>query len=70
MSTPILISERRFFIPAEVAKEFSVSVDTVRRMLRRGQIGYDEVSSRTRRIPREALDMLIRKELQRGEATW
>jgi excisionase family DNA binding protein len=70
MSAPIPIRERRFFTPAEVAKELSVSVDTIRRMIRRGEIGFVEVSPRKRRIPREALDILARKGLRRGEAAW
>jgi excisionase family DNA binding protein len=67
---PLPIRERRFYTPKEVAQELSTSVDTVWRMMRRGTLGYVEISSKTRRIPREALDSLVRKGLQRGKTPW
>jgi len=61
---------RRFFTIEEVARELRVSVDTVRRLIRRGKLGCVQVTARIRRIPREALDLYVRKELRRGETLW
>jgi excisionase family DNA binding protein len=61
---------QRFFTIKEVAHELRVSVDTIRRMIRRGTIDSVEVSPRIRRIPREAIDTLARKDHRRGETLW
>ena len=71
MNEPNPFRERRFYKPKEVAAELQVSVDTVWRMMRRKDIGYVEISPHTRRIPREALDILVRKGIHRnGETAW
>jgi len=46
---------QRFFTIHEAAQILKVSQDTVRRMLRRGQLRCVVITERTRRIPLEAL---------------
>jgi excisionase family DNA binding protein len=62
--------ERRFLTPEEVAKMLKVSVSTVNRLIRRGQLGFCQISPRTRRVPSEAIDAYIRNEMSHGTQAW
>ncbi len=61
---------QRFFTIHEAAEMLQVSIDTVRRMLRRGQLKCVVITERTRRIPLEALNEFVQKEMNSNEATW
>jgi excisionase family DNA binding protein len=70
-AVPIPIREPRFYTPAEAAIELKSNVVAVRRLMRAGKLPYVEISKKTRRIPRESIDQLVRKEMLRhGEASW
>ena len=57
-------SVQRFYTIPEAAALLKVSVDTVRRMLKRGQLGCVVITERTRRIPLEAINELAQKGTQ------
>ncbi len=52
---------QRFFTVHEAAQILKVSQDTLRRMLRRGQLKCVVITERTRRIPLEALNDFAQK---------
>ena len=59
---------QRFFTIVEAALILKVSADTVRRMVKRGQLRCVVITERTRRIPLEALNELAQKGLNDGTA--
>lgn len=61
--------DQRFYTIRETADLLQVSQDTIRRMLRRGQIKCVVITERTRRIPLEAINEFAQKGMQL-EATW
>jgi len=60
---------QRFFTIYEAAQILKVSQDTVRRMLRRGQLKCVVITERTRRIPLEALNEFAQKGMKH-ETAW
>jgi excisionase family DNA binding protein len=68
-STATIELAQRFFTIYEAAQILKVSQDTVRRMLRRGQLRCVVITERTRRIPQEALTEFAQKGMN-NEATW
>jgi len=60
---------QRFSTIHEAAQILKVSQDTVRRMLRRGQLKCVVITERTRRIPLEALNEFAQKGMKH-ETAW
>lgn len=60
---------QRFFTICEAAELLRVSTDTVRRMVRRGQLRCVVITERTRRIPMEAINELSQRGMT-DEAAW
>ena len=60
---------QRFFTIPEAADLLKVSADTVRRMLKRGQLKCVVITERTRRIPLEAINELAKRGMN-NEASW
>jgi excisionase family DNA binding protein len=56
----------RFFTAKEVADMMKISVSTVNRKIRRGELGYVQISDRIRRIPGESLSILVQEGLIYG----
>jgi excisionase family DNA binding protein len=63
------IAPQQFFTIVEAAELLKVSADTVRRMLRRGQLRCLVITERTRRIPLEAINELVQKGMN-NETSW
>ena len=59
---------QRFYTIIEAADLLKVSADTVRRMVRRGQLRCVVITERTRRIPLEAINELVQKGMNDGKA--
>ena len=59
----------RFFTICEAADLLRVSADTVRRMVRRGQLRCVVITERTRRIPMEAINELAQRGMT-DETAW
>jgi excisionase family DNA binding protein len=53
---PTSIPSQQFYTVKEAAAILKISEDTLRRMMRRRQIAYTEITPRTRRISQKALD--------------
>jgi excisionase family DNA binding protein len=61
-------THQRFFTIVEAALILRVSADTVRRMVKRGQLRCVVITERTRRIPLEAINDLAQKGISNGAA--
>ncbi len=59
-----VVASGRFLTLSDVANELKVSIYQVRRLLRQGRLGFIKISTYQRRVPREALEAFINKELQ------
>ena len=65
----VVPTPQRFFTIPEAATLLKVSADTVRRMLKRGQLKCVVITERTRRIPLEAINELAKRGMN-NEASW
>ncbi|MBA2681864.1 MAG: helix-turn-helix domain-containing protein [Ktedonobacteraceae bacterium] len=68
-STAAIEPTQRFFTIYEAAQILKVSQDTVRRMVRRGQLKCVVITEKIRRIPQEALNELAQKGMN-DEKAW
>lgn len=60
---------QRFYTIQETAEVLKVSADTVRRMVKRGQLRCVVITERTRRVSFEAINELAQKGVN-NETTW